>query len=278
MDQNISQRLRPKLANMVEKKHVVFTLVLLFALTSLGHSQTKAKRSPVSTIDPEAMRLLSSMSDFLTGLDQFSYHVVNMREDMVKPGHRVDYETASRVTVDRPNKVKAVREGHLVDQEIYYNGRSLVVFSPGHKIYSSVDVPDNINATLKFAREELGIGYPAADLIYSGAFPLLTKRVRSARVIGKEMIAGHRCDHLLFMLPDVDFQIWIVDRGDPLPFKYIVTDTRTRQLLSVVAVLDSWNLSPHIESSQFEFVPPDGSRAVPFRTAKGRTIIPKTKQ
>lgn len=263
---------------MVKNRSLLFILIaILIWLPITGQSQTKRKKQPKPVVDAEAMGILKSMSDFLAGVDKFTYNVVNLREDLTKSGHRVDYEVAASVTIDRPNKLKAVRQGHLIDQEIYYNGKVLVVFNPSRKIYSGVDVPDTIDATLKFARENLGIGYPAADLMYSDTFPLLTKGVISATVIGKEMIAGHPCSHLLFTLPGVDFQIWIADRGDPLPFKYIVTDTRTRQLLSIVAILDSWNLSPHIDDADFEFVPPTGARAMPFRTVDGKTISPKTK-
>lgn len=221
-------------------------------------------------VDPEAMRILRSMSDFLGDLKRFSYKVVNMRED-IRAGHRLDFEVATQVTVERPNKLKAVREGHLLDQEIYYNGRSLVVYSPARKIYASVDAPESIDATLKYARTVLGIGYPAADLMYSDTFPLLTKGVISASVIGKEMIGSKRCVHLLFTLPGVDFQIWIADSGEPLPYKYIVTDTGTPQMLSIVAILNNWNLSHPTEERDFNFNPPEGSREIPFRTVDGKS-------
>jgi hypothetical protein len=254
------------------RQSVLVLIGLMVLLPVAAFSQAKQKKS---LVDPNAMKILESMAHFLGGLDQFSYRVVNMRED-IRAGHRVDYEVASQVIVDRPNKVKVIRQGHLIDQEVYYNGKTLTVFSPAKKIYSTADVPATIDETLKFAREKLGIGYPAADLMYSDAFPLLTKGVISATVIGKEMIAGHRCDHLLFTLRGVDFQVWVADRGDPLPFKYIVTDTGTRQLLSIVAVIDSWNLLPKIDASDFEFVAPAGARMLPFRTVDGKILVPKT--
>ena len=217
-----------------------------------------------------ALTLVTGVIDAI--IKEFSYKVVNMREDLTRSGHRVDFEVTAQVTVARPNKIRAVRQGHLVDQELYYNGTSLVIFSPGANIYSTVAAPHTIDATLKFARDTLGIGYPAADLMYSDTFPLLTKNVISASVIGKEMISGHRCDHLLFTLPGVDFQIWIADRGEPLPFKYIVTDTGTRQLLSIVAILDSWNLEHLTDDVDFNFIPPKGARTIPLRTVDGKSI------
>jgi hypothetical protein len=253
---------------------VVGTLVLAASIVMLPRDAYSQRTRKKALVDPNAMQILRSMADFLGGLDQFSYRVVNLRED-IRAGHRVDYEIASQVIVDRPSKVKVVRQGHLINQEVYYNGKTLTVFSPAKKIYSTADVPATIDETMKFARQKLGIGYPAADLMYSDAYPLLTKGVISATVLGKEMIAGRRCDHLLFTLPGVDFQIWVADRGDPLPFKYIVTDTGTRQLLSIVAILDGWNFKPEVKESDFEFLAPAGARALPFLTVDGKTIAPK---
>jgi hypothetical protein len=253
------------------KRKLISLIWMVFVMlpVSAAYSQPKPKKMPVGA---EAMRILKSMSDFLGGLKRFSFKVVNMRED-IRSGHRVDFEVAAQVTIERPNKLKAVREGHLLDQEIYYNGTSLVVNSPARKIYARADAPESIDATLKYARSVLGIGYPAADLMYSDTFPLLTKGVISASVIGKEVIAGQRCDHLLFTLPGVDFQIWIADSGEPLPYKYIVTDTGTAQRLSIVAILNSWNLSHPTEERDFNFIPPKGSREIPFRTVDGKSKV-----
>src|SRR5436190_8741670 len=101
---------------MVKRRYIFLTLAaVIISLPIAGHSQAKQKKGYV---DPRAMQILRSMSDFLSGQDQFSCNVVNMREDITKSGHRVDYEVGSQVTVDRPNRLKAVRQGHIIDQEV----------------------------------------------------------------------------------------------------------------------------------------------------------------
>src|SRR6476469_4525593 len=113
----------------------ILPLIWFLLLTFPTHSQKKPSEAAV---DPKALAILRSMSDALAGLDGFSYRVVNMREDLTKSGHRVDYEVASRVTVDRPNKIKVVRQGHLIDQEVYYDGKKLTIYHPAKNIYSTV--------------------------------------------------------------------------------------------------------------------------------------------
>ena len=111
------QTMNRKLISLISLIWMVFVMLPV----SAAYSQPKPRKMPVGA---EAMRILKSMSDFLGGLKRFSFKVVNMREE-IRSGHRVDFEVAAQVTIERPNKLKAVREGHLLDQEIYYNGTSL---------------------------------------------------------------------------------------------------------------------------------------------------------
>ena len=64
---------------------------------------------------------------------------------------------------------------------------------------------------IDFARETVGILLPAADLLYRNAFPLLMQDVNLAGVVGKAVIGGVKCDHLLFSRPGVDFQVWVAE-------------------------------------------------------------------
>ena len=67
-----------------------------------------AKPPPESAaVDPGAVKVLRGMTDYLSGLKQFSVVALNMREDMLISDHRVDYEVTSKVIVSRPNKFKS---------------------------------------------------------------------------------------------------------------------------------------------------------------------------
>ena len=176
------------------------------------------------------------MTDYLGGLKQFSVLALNMREDMLVSGHRVDYEVSSKVIVSRPNKLRVERTGHLAGQIFYYDGTTLTLYNPSDKVYASMPAPATIEETLDFGRESLGLGYPISDLVYRNAFPLLMQDVTLALMIGKEVIGGVECEHVLFSRPGVDFQVWVPTSGVPLPRKYVVTDTGTPELLSITTL------------------------------------------
>jgi hypothetical protein len=204
------------------------------------------------------------MTDYVGGLQQFSVHTQNTLEDLLVTGQRVDVDVSADVAISRPNKLHAERKGDLVDQVFTYDGKTLALYNPSDKVYATKPAPGSIEEMLDFARESLGLMVPAADLVYRNAFALLIQDVNLAVVVGKSVIGGVTCDHLLFSRPGVDFQVWIADSGRPLPYKYVVTDTGTPALVSVTTTMSDWNVSPELGDDRFTFVPPEGSRQIDF--------------
>ena len=240
-----------------------FAVLLLLAVGAHSKKST-ANPPPQSAVDPGAVKLLRGMSDHLGGLKQFSVLALNMREDVLESGHRVDFEVTAKVSVSRPNKLQGERKGHLTDQIFYYDGKTLTLYNPSDKVYASMPAPATIEETLDYARESLGLGYPISDLVRPNVFPLLMQDVTVALNLGKEVISGVKCDHLLFSRPGVDFQVWIPDSGAPLPRKYVVTDRGTPEQLSITTLLSDWNEAPGVADSLFSFVAPSGTKAITF--------------
>lgn len=88
--------------------------------------------------------------------------------------------------------------------------------------------------------------------------------VTLAQVIGKTVINGITCDHLLFSKPGVDFQMWVADSGPPLPIKYVITDTGVFLPLSISTVMSNWDLNPDLSDAQFTFVPAPDDVSITF--------------
>ncbi|MGB9439007.1 MAG: DUF2092 domain-containing protein, partial [Desulfobacterales bacterium] len=216
------------------------------------------------TVDPAATQILQKMTDYLGGIEQFSVHTQNTLEDVLESGQRVDLDVSAGVIVSRPNKLRAERRGDLIDQVFYYDGKTLTLYNPADKVYAAEPAPGTIEELLDFARETLGLLVPAADLVYRNAFPLLMQDVTFAAVVGKAVIDGVKCDHLLFSRPGVDFQVWVADAGQPLPYKYVVTDTATPNLLSITTVMSDWNTAPAVGDARFSFEPAQGVKPIDF--------------
>jgi hypothetical protein len=215
-------------------------------------------------VDPAAVQKMKRMFDFLDAQQQFSVDTQSIVEEIGFSRHRVDYDLTANVLVKRPNKLSAVRTGELMNEHLFYDGKTLTLYRPADKSYASATAPDTIERMVDFARETVGILLPAADLVYRGAYPLMMQDVSLAAVVGKATINGVSCDHLLFSRPGVDFQIWIAAGEKPWPCKYVVTETDTPTKLSITTFLSGWNFSPVVQDAKFTFVPPKDARAIPL--------------
>jgi hypothetical protein len=223
-----------------------------------------AVRAQAPAVDPAAVQILKRMTDYLGSLKQVSVHTQTTLEDLLETGQRVDFEISANVTISRPNKIRAERMGDVISQVFYYDGKTLTLHNPADNVYATEPAPGTIEGVLDFARESLGISVPIADLVYRNAFELLMKDVTFAAVVGKSVIGGVKCDHLAFRRPGVDFQVWVAASGQPLPQKYVVTDTSSPALISVSTVMSDWNVTPAVVDARFVFVPPQGAKKIEF--------------
>lgn len=233
-----------------------------FALAALALSVGVPAQA--QTVDPAAVETLQRTMDYLGSLKQFSVHTQNTLEGVLETGQKVQFDVSNVLMLKRPNKLLAKRHGDLVDQSFSYDGKKLSLYNASLNYYASVAAPDGIEAMLDFARESLGIIAPASDLLYTNAFPLMMENVYTAIIVGKSAIGGVSTNHLLFSRPDIDFQIWVPETGDPLPLKYVVTDKIHYGQPSTTVVMSNWNVDPNLTDSVFNFVPPQNATETDF--------------
>ncbi len=249
----------------MSKRNLTLTrLVQGAALSALFAASSATAQN--AEVDPYAIGLLAKMADYTSGLEHFHVETQVTLEDVTEAGQRVDIDTAAKITVKRPNKVRAERVGEVIDLTFYYNGSELTLYNPDDNIYATIDAPPNIEQMLDFARENLMLVIPVSDLMYSNMLDFMARDVVSATVVGTSRVSGMDCTHLAFRLPDVDYQIWIAEGEKALPCKYVVTDTSTDNLISTVTVMSNWNTSKPVLDRTFEFSPPKDAEQVDFLT------------
>ena len=215
-------------------------------------------------IEPEAKQLLKRMTDYLAGLDKFSVDTDNMLEDVLVSGQKIQYDFTATVGIQRPDKVRAERTGDLFQQVIVYDGKTLTIYNPGDNYYAQAAAPDNIDDTLHFARDTLDFVPPIGDVVYTDAYELLMTSVTEGFVVGKSMVGGVRCDHLAFRTPVVDWQIWIADGDEPLPYKYVLTTMDDPAQPQYLVLISNWNVTPSFDTTHFQFTKPEGAKEIDF--------------
>jgi hypothetical protein len=246
-----------------------FLVTMLFAL-AVVINLPKPSYAQAAAVEPEADRLLRKMSEYLAGLERFSVQTESSLEVILRSGQKIQYESPTEALVQRPNKLYAVRKGDMVNQEFYYDGKTLTLYNPDQKYYATVPAPPTIDQAIDFARDSLDVYAPGGDLLYKDAYKVLMEDVVSGLYVGMSVVGGVKCHHLAFRGNEVDWQIWIEDGDKPLPKKFIITTKWMTGAPQFTVLIKDWDLSPKFSEDVFTFVPPKDAQRIDFiRLSRG---------
>jgi hypothetical protein len=253
-------------------RRIVSVIVLAMMVTAAWPHPSHAQPAG---IDPQAEKLLRRMSDYLASRQQFTLKAESTLEVVLTSGQKVQFDSPATLEVSRPNKLRAHRKGDIVNQEFFYNGKTLTLYSPRENVYATTAAPPTIDETLDFAREKLDIIAPAAELFYKNAAEKMLKESSSGFVVGPSVVAGVKCTHLAFRGAEVDWQIWIEDGDKPLPRKFILTSKKVAGEPQFTVLIRSWDMAPKLTDSEFSFTPPKGAKKIEFLQLSAEAAKPK---
>ena len=215
-------------------------------------------------VDPQADKVLRAMTTYLAGLKHFSAETENTIEAVTQDGQKIQFIAPASVTVSRPNKLFAARRGDIVNQEFYYDGKSLTLYNPETRHYATAAAPANVDDMLDFAQSQLDIIAPAADLLDTRAYARLMQDATSGDYLGMAVVGGQRCHHLAYRAGSVDWQIWVSEGDRPLPCRYVITTADMAGAPQFTMQVTKWEVAPTIPDGTFDFVPPAGAKAIEF--------------
>ncbi len=215
-------------------------------------------------VEAKADAELRSMTRYIAGLKQFSVKTENTLEMVTTDGQKIQFSAPATLTVSRPDKLRAERHGDIVNQAFYYDGKSLTLYNPDSKHYATVPAPATIDAMLEFARTQLDVIAPGADLIDTRAYEQLMQGVAAGTYLGLAVIAGHRCHHLAYRGAEVDWQIWVREGKQPVPCRYVITSKAVAGAPQFSVQFVGWDSVPKVSAAKFRFIPPAGARTVGF--------------
>lgn len=245
-------------------RHTLSGLLMILLSLSLANG-VRSSAVPLE-IQPEAIQILQKMSDYLGSLEQFTFRADNTIDTVLLSGQQIQLNARVDIAIKRPNHFRVNRKGDNVDQEFYFNGKSLTLYGKAVNYYANMNVSEavDINTGLDLAKEEVGVLVPASDLVYQDAYQVLMEDVESGMVIGTSIIGEVEVHHLAFRGSEVDWQIW-VEKGDrPLPRKFLITSKWVAGAPQFNAVFSDWNTSAKLDGKMFNFSPPPEAVEIGF--------------
>jgi hypothetical protein len=231
---------------------------------------SRPETAPVPIMEQRALDQLKRMSATLGAAKAFTYRSRSTVEVPAKTGQFVTLFATSDVALERPDKLRVRVTGEVPNFEFYYNGRNITAFAPKNQVYSVASAPDTIDAMLKGMADRTGIYFPSADVMFSDPYAVLTKDLTSAFVVGPATVDGVPCEHLAFMGPGVNWEIWIATGKSALPRRLLVTYTQVQNFPRFLVEFTDWNLKPKLAASRFVFKAPGNAEQIAFVSPAGQ--------
>jgi hypothetical protein len=220
-------------------------------------------------MEQRALDRLKRMSATLGAAKAFTYRSRSMAEVPANTGQFITLFATSDVALARPNKLRVHVTGEVPNFDFYYDGATITAFAPTKHVYSVASAPATIDAMLPFVMEKTGIQFPSADVMYSDPYAILTKDLTSAFVVGPATVDGAPCEHLAFMAPGVNWEVWIETGQRALPRRLAVTYTTVQNFPRFLVEFADWNLQPKLTASRFVFNRPRNATQIEFVSPTG---------
>ena len=238
-------------------RHAVGIVATAASLSLSIGSVTNAQ----DAMDPDAASVLAEMSKHLGGLKAFAADYDVDIDTISEDGQKLQFSSSGEITVERPDKLYATREGAFVDAEIVLDGKSISIF--GKHLNGYIQFPaTTIDEAVGAIRDNTGFDAPGADLL--GAKPLdpdVTDLV-SGEHVGMAFVDGIEAHHLAFRGKSVDWQLWVQADDEPLPLKYVITSKWVYGAPEYTLRLSGWDSAPQVASDLFTFEPPADAKVL----------------
>jgi hypothetical protein len=215
--------------------------------------------SSKTSIGSDAIRLLRQMGKYLGAADEFSFRAEITDDEVLSNAQKIQYGGISNIEVRRPNKLHVRYSGDDRQTQVFYDGKTFIIFGPKDSVYTTTDVPPTIDAAVDKVFDKYNITVPVADLIYKDPYRVLIENVETGYLVGRTLIRGKPTFHLAFTQKKIDWQIWIEDGPQPLPRKILYTYKNAAGSPQYTAILTDWNFQPRLSETFADFHPPSGS-------------------
>jgi hypothetical protein len=248
-----------------------FSFFLLSGLAAIALPfWSEAQTKP--TLEPQALQLLKAMSDRLAAARSLKFTAVSSYESPSRIGPPLVYTTLSEVTLQRPNKLRALTLGDGPASEFYYDGKTITAYSPAENLAAVSEAPPTLDAALKMAYDSAAIYFPFTDVVVADPYQDIADGLKTAFVMGQSRVVGGTTTEMVVLANDKVFaQIWIgTDDKLPRRIRAVYRDDPSR--LRHQVDFDHWQLNSAIAADAF--TPAHLKKALPIPFARPEPILP----
>lgn len=140
---------------------------LLLAGTALSVNLVTVAVVRAEEIEPNADRILRSMSDYLGSLPAFSVEADIDVESLNTGGQKLQLTSLGKIILERPGKLYLNRRNFFADVEIFFDGTTVTINNQNANSYFQFPSPGLIDEALTNIGLETPLDVAASDLLYA---------------------------------------------------------------------------------------------------------------
>ena len=264
----------------MKRKTYLIISIIITALVSC--STTETKQLPLTSennkafqdestssdsgpqIEPKALQVLKQMSDVLSASSAYTFNALTIKEQVLPSGQKLQYDTSILVKMQRPNALFVDQISGTKKMTLWYHDNQFTLLDKKNNFYATIQTPDNTEDMLDFIEETLGVNFPLADFVFKDIYSDLTKNILSGFYVAEVEVNGVKTHHLAFHQDNVDWQIWIDAKGQPVPRKFVITYNNKISNPQFIAFFKDWDLSSQFKPKEFSFQPPKDAVKIEF--------------
>jgi hypothetical protein len=224
--------------------------------------------------EADARKLFKAMSDYMAAQKVISFQYDTILEIVTTDNQKLALASSGKVTLARPDKLRATRTGGFADVELLFDGKMLTLLGKHANLYAQLEVPGTIDHLVDELRDKHEKPVPGADLLLSDVYDELMPAVINVKDLGSGVIGGLECDHLAFRTKEVDWQIWIAQGSRPYPCRYVITSNKAAQAPEYSVTIRDWKSGAEVGSEDFAFKNATSAKKVDMKVLPDMDELP----
>jgi hypothetical protein len=238
-------------------------LVLIAAAANAQQSAAPAQSHPA--IDPKALQILHAACDMLSHAQTMTFTAVDTYERAARNGQPLYYTNESKVTLQRPDKLRVIKIGDGVADEFYYDGKIMMAYVPSANLVAAADAPPTVDAMLDAAWDVGGIYFPFADVLVSQPCAVLDKNLTSAFYVGQSVVVGGTTTDMVAIAGDgLEAELWL-GASDHLPRMIRVVYPNEPAQARYQTDYSDWKLGAPVDATSFKSDKAAGAAHIAFQ-------------
>lgn len=172
------------------------------------------------------------------------------------------------IAVRRPDRLAVRVTGDDGSHDLYYDGKSVSIFSPESKVFAVLPASGDTSAALDEVLDQFNFDFPLINFFGAAPDEALLRGVVAGRQVGTVNVDGIESRHLFFSAwPGTDLELWVEKNGAAIPRRLIVTHRLLPGQPSFIAEFTNWDSQVHLPESAFAFQPPADAQQIDFGPA-----------